>query len=242
VHADVLSEAIDPFIAEGLVSEVLYPIKSGKEATVYCCRAGTALPDEFVAAKVYKPRSFRSFRNDALYREGRVILDRRSARAAARLTDYGREVRSALWTDHEYTTLKTLFAAGADVPRPLAHSSGAMLLEFLGDGDEAAPVLKNVQLETAVATDVFDRLIQNVELWLHCHIVHGDLSAYNVLWHADRPLVIDFPQATDPRFNTNAFWLLNRDLQNLGRYFERFGVERDTFGIAERMWDDYMRP
>jgi RIO kinase 1 len=247
VHAETIAEALEPFFVEGLVAEVLYPIKSGKEATVYCCRAGEALDPStgsgqaLVAAKIYKPRSFRSFRNDAVYREGRVILDARSRRAASKLSGYGREVRSALWTDHEFSTLQALYAAGADVPAPLAHSSGGMLLEFIGDQDGPAPVLKDVVLEPDQAAEIFDRLLSNVELWLGRAVVHGDLSAYNVLWHAGEPKVIDFPQAVDPRFNPNAYSLLLRDLENLGRYFARSGVTRDLSEIGNRLWDDYFR-
>jgi len=242
VHAETLSEALDPFFVEGLIAEVLYPIKSGKEATVYCCRAGDALDVELVAAKVYKPRSFRPFRNDAVYREGRVILDARARRASAKLTGFGREVRSALWTNHEFATLKALHAAGADVPAPLANSAGGMLLEFIGDADGPAPILRGVELSAAETEAAFDRLLWNVELWLARDIIHGDLSAYNVLWHNGDLRVIDFPQAVDPRFNGTAFSLLVRDLDNLARYFSRFGVSRDSFGIAERLWDSYVRP
>ena len=66
--------ALAPFVARGLVTEVLYPIKSGKEATVYCCRAGPAEEAggaRFLAAKVYRERRGRSFKNDAVYQEGR---------------------------------------------------------------------------------------------------------------------------------------------------------------------------
>ena len=133
MHVETLESALDSFISEGLISEVLHMVKSGKEAAVYCCRAGTAIDADVLAAKVYKPRSFRSFRNDAMYREGRVILNRRDARAFAKRTEHGREVGSTLWTSHEWEVLSALFHAGADVPAPIAHSSGALLLEFVGD-------------------------------------------------------------------------------------------------------------
>jgi RIO kinase 1 len=84
LHSDTLEEALEPFLADGLIESVLYPIKSGKEATVYCCRGGSALKGALVAAKVYKPKAFRSFRDDSAYREGRVILDARARRAAAK--------------------------------------------------------------------------------------------------------------------------------------------------------------
>jgi RIO kinase 1 len=242
LHTESFTEALEPFIADGLVAEVLYPIKSGKEATVYCCRAGPRLKADLVAAKVYKPRALRAFRDDSVYREGRVIMNQRDRRAAAKKTDFGGKVQSALWQNHEWDVLKVLQAAGADVPKPLAHSSGGMLLEFIGDADGAAPVLKEVDLRRDEAQALFDRLLDNVQLWLACNVVHGDLSAYNVLYQAGDPVVIDFPQACDPRFNTNAFRLLVRDIENLGRYFGRFGVTCDAFGLADRYWAVWERP
>jgi RIO kinase 1 len=242
LHTETLEDALEPFLADGLIEDVLYPIKSGKEATVYCCRAGAALAADLVVAKVYKSRAFRSFRDDAVYREGRVILDRRAARASAKRTDFGQEVRSALWTNHEWSTLKTLHAAGADVPTPLAHSAGGILLEFVGDDEGAAPVLKEVALSCEEAEPLLERLLDNVQLWLSYNIIHGDLSAYNVLYLAGDPVVIDFPQACDPRFNANAFRLLTRDIENLARYFARFGVHRDAFSLADSYWSAWERP
>jgi RIO kinase 1 len=242
LHSDTLEEALEPFLADGLIESVLYPIKSGKEATVYCCRGGSALKGALVAAKVYKLKAFRSFRDDSAYREGRVILDARARRAAAKRTGFGQKVQSALWTDHEWNVLKVLHAAGADVPTPLAHSEGGILLEFVGDGEAAAPVLKDVTLSTPEAEALFERLLDNVQLWLAYNIVHGDLSAYNVLYQAADPVVIDFPQASDPRFNTNAFRLLLRDIENLARYFQRFGVHRDAFALADSYWSVWERP
>jgi RIO kinase 1 len=243
LHSETLEDALEPFIADGQIEAVLYPVKSGKEATVYCCRAGPALKSDLVAAKVYKERAFRSFRDDSVYREGRVILDARARRAAAKRTGFGQKVRSALWTNHEWTILRTLHAAGADVPEPLAQSSGGMLMEFVGDADRAAPVLKDVRLNTAEAEALFERLLHNVQLWLAYDIVHGDLSPYNVLYRGDGyGTVIDFPQAVDPRFNTNAFRLLWRDIENLARFFERFGVHRDAFSLAEGYWSTWERP
>jgi RIO kinase 1 len=242
LHTEILEQAIEPFIEDGLVAEVLYPIKSGKEATVYCCRAGPRARADLVAAKVYKPRTIRAFRDDSVYREGRIILNQRDKRAAAKHTDHGEKAQAALWQQHEWNVLRMLHAAGADVPKPLGHSSGAMLLEFIGDADGAAPVLKNVELPPDEATALFERLLDNVQLWLACNLVHGDLSPYNVLYHAGSAVVIDFPQASDPRFNTNAFRLLLRDIENLARYFARFGVVCDPFALADRYWAAWERP
>jgi RIO kinase 1 len=242
LHSDTLEAALEPFVADGLVQDVLYQVKSGKEATVYCCRAGAKLRHQLVAAKVYKPRSERGFRNDAIYQEGRVILDKRAARAVAKRTAFGQRAHEGLWANHEWEALKLLHTAGADVPRPIARSATAVLMDYVGDDDGPAPPLKNVQLTTEEAEMLCARLLDNVQLWLACNIVHGDLSPFNVLYHLGDPVVIDFPQSVDPRFNGNAFTLLVRDIDNLARYFGRFGVHRDAFALAESYWAAWERP
>jgi RIO kinase 1 len=74
-----------------------------------------------------------------------------------------------------------LYNAGADVPRPIAASSDAILIEYFGDEDEAAQQLNRVRLPAGEAGSVFERLMRNVELMLACDRVHGDLSPHNVL-------------------------------------------------------------
>ncbi len=243
MHVETLEEALAPFREDELIDEVVSIVKSGKEAVVYCCRGGPKVDAELVAAKVYKPKSFRSFRNDALYREGRVILNKRDMRAVAKRTGHGREVSSSLWTNHEWEVLRQLYAVGADVPRPLAHSSGALLMEFIGSPEDgAAPSLKSADLSLAEAEAAYLRLLENIQLWLYAYIVHGDLSPYNVLYWLDQPVVIDFPQAVDPRFNMNAYSLLQRDLDNIGRFFERFGIPNESVSLTEQFWAAYERP
>jgi len=75
--ADDPLDALEPFFKERWISEVLHIVKSGKEATVYCCRAHPDTELGLLAAKVYRAREDRSFKNDAIYQEGRVVLDKR---------------------------------------------------------------------------------------------------------------------------------------------------------------------
>lgn len=242
MHIDALNEALEPLFDDSLVSEVLYQVKSGKEATLYCCRAGVRLGGRLVALKVYKPRLARTFRNDSTYQEGRVIVNRRDARAVAKRTEFGREVQSALWTRREFEALGVLHRAGADVPRPLASTSRAVLMEWIGDGDgEAASQLKDVQLEPHEAQVLFDRLLGNIELWLACNVVHCDLSPYNLLYQSERLVAIDFPQASDPRFNQGAYSLLARDLDHVCRYFGGYGVQADAGMLAADLWERFSR-
>lgn len=229
------------FYDEWLITDVLNIVKSGKEATVYCCRAHPSTGTEFLAAKLYRPRQFRSFKNDAVYREGRVILDERLRRAVKKKTQTGREVQFTSWVEHEYQTLNLLYAAGADVPRPFANSGSAILMEYVGDYQLPAPMLKNISLEPYEAQPLFDILMSNVELWLGCNIVHADLSAYNILYWKGKVKVIDFPQSVDARFNPNAYSLLARDIDKLCRYFVRYGMQVNSSQLAEDLWMRYLR-
>jgi RIO kinase 1 len=82
--------AIDEFIGEGLVREVLSTIKSGKEATAYLCRGTKKLGARYAVAKAYYGREHRNFGNDALYQEGRVVLSRTVRAALAAKSETGR--------------------------------------------------------------------------------------------------------------------------------------------------------
>ena len=233
--------ALQGFWDRGLISEVLEVVKGGKEATVYRCRACPSTGVEFLAAKVYRPLEFRSFRNDAVYQAGRPILDAHSARAFRKGSKHGREVQFGMWLGGEYETMKLLFHAGADVPWPLACGGGALLMQFIGDAEGPAPLLHRAALSADEARRLFGQAMRNVELFLACNRVHGDLSAFNMLYWRGKLTIIDFPQAVDPRVNRNAYALLQRDVENVCKGFARYGVRADAASLAADLWSRWLR-
>ena len=236
---DPVQAALDFFYTEGLITELLYTVKSGKEATVYCCQAHPSTGAELLAAKVYRPRNNRGFKNDAVYQEGRVILEGHVRRAVQNKSRFGREAQFAMWVNYEFEALKALYNVGADIPRPIARTERAILMEYLGNHQQAAPALQYVELSKDEVRPIFEQLMRNIELWLAHHYIHADLSAYNVLYWQGQVSIIDFPQAVDPRFNPNAFALLARDIENICRYVARYGLEHDGQCIAERLWHKF---
>jgi RIO kinase 1 len=229
-------DALTEFVEDDLITGVVQVLKSGKEGTVYCCRASPRTGHEFLAAKVYRPREHRLFHNSAVYEEGRWIPDKRLRRAVAGKSRVGREVQADTWVGHEYETLRLLHGAGAAVPEPLARSGQALLMTYVGDFDAPAPLLQHAELAADAAEPLFGRLLREIELWLSCGRVHADLSAFNILYWEGEPTVIDFPQAVDPEVNTNARELLTRDIANLCRFFARFGIRADAESLAAGLW------
>jgi len=176
------------FYEEHLIADVLKPVKGGKEATVYCCQADPVIGVELLAAKLYRPRIFRNLRNDSLYRMGRTVLDEhgkrvgsREARAMETKTRFGQELRQSNWLGTEVAALQLLHDAGADVPRVYANTDNAILMDYYGEVDLAAPVLQNVTLDKKEARRLFDRIVYNIDLMLANNRIHCDLSAHNIL-------------------------------------------------------------
>ena len=236
------------FYEDDLITDVVSVVSSGKEATVYCCAAHPATGYEWLAAKVYRPRMFRSLRNDAVYREGRAHYDetgkemnRTRYRRSATKSDRGRATQVTSWIAYEYQTQRLLYDAGADVPRPLAQTGNAVLMEYVGDVGEPAPLLRNVDLGREEAQMLFERVLRNVELFLACDRIHGDLSAYNILYWRDGATIIDFAQAVDPRYSQMVYTLLARDVQRVCEHFAGYGIEADAVFLALDLWERYMR-
>ena len=232
-------QQLDAFYDRSLISEVEGIIKIGKEASAYRCRASQDLGGGIVVAKVYRSRQYR-FKNDAAYMEGRErMLRGQIKRAVTNKTSFGREVGTALWVGNEWMTMLALYEAGADIPKPLATEADALLMEYVGDEDDAAPQLNRVRLQPDEAQGAFEAVMRNIELMLKHNLVHGDLSSHNILWWQGKVRIIDFPQAVDPRFNSNAHEFLRRDLANVCEYFQRQGIVADPLVLADALWDRF---
>jgi RIO kinase 1 len=112
-------------------------------------------------------------------------------------------------------------------------------MEFIGDEYGAAPALNEISLARDEAEPLFQRVLENVEIMLDHHLIHGDLSAYNILyWHGDIWL-IDFPQAVEARVNPHAYEILERDITRVSEYFARFGVDSNPTQLAWDLWYPY---
>jgi RIO kinase 1 len=135
--------------------------------------------------------------------------------------------------------MAALFEAGASVPEPVDHGADAVLMEFIGSDGEPAPMLAHVRLTPDEALRAYQALKRDVALMLDCGFVHGDLSAYNVLYQSGRPRLIDLPQAVSLDDALDVWTLFHRDMENLGGYFRRQGLEVDTMADAVALWTQH---
>lgn len=211
-------------------------LKTGKEADVVLLeRAVPGAADQscLLAAKRYRDPEHRLFHRDAGYTEGRRTRNSRDARAMSGHTGHGREVAAGLWARSEWTALNLLHGAGVPVPYPVQLDGSEILMEFIADGDAAAPRLHQLRPTFACLAVLFDQLVAALHALTGLGVVHGDLSPYNVLVAAadtDHPrlVVIDVPQVVDLVANPNAVAFLHRDCTNLTTWFTARGFPADA--------------
>jgi len=229
---------LQALVHEGLIDTVVRQLMSGKEANVFVVRAG----GELRCAKVYKDATHRSFRQAALYQEGRKTKNSREARAIGKGTRFGRKAQEEAWQSVEVDTLYRLAAAGVRVPHPYAFSQGVVIMELVVDADShPAPRLNDVELPPEVARTYHAALIRQIVRMLDAGVIHGDLSEYNILVDAAGPVIIDLPQAVDAAGNNNAAMMLERDADNVTAYFSQFAPELAATHYGKEIWSLYER-
>ncbi len=224
---------LQALIDDGIIDEVIRPLKSGKEASVYVVRTH----DEIRCAKVYKDMAQRSFQARVQYQEGRKTRGSRNARAFAKATNFGRREQEAAWKSAEVDALYQLFDAGVHVPKPYGYFQGVLLMDLITDVDGySAPRLGEVELTAELAREYHRILIGDVVRMLCLGLIHGDLSQYNVLVGPDGPVIIDFPQIVSASGNNAARTMLLRDVHNIRDCLSRFAEELQSTHYGEEMW------
>ncbi len=251
-EATWLLQSLTDFYRQEYITDVLAMVRGGKEASVYRCAARPAHGIELLAAKVYRPRQFRQLRNDKMYREGRAILredgkaaketDHRLMRAIGKKSDFGVQVEHTSWLMYEYNTLNQLHAIGAAVPKPYAVAENAILMGYVGDDEMAAPTLSTVKLERGEAHELFKETMRNIKLMLLHGMIHGDLSAYNILYWEGKITLIDFPQVSSSHGNSQSHFILKRDIERVCSYFAHYGVREaeNADAITQRLWKQHV--
>lgn len=203
-------------------------IKTGKEAQVHLIKLGADLR----ALKVYKDNQ--KFSTRANYVVMEQVADKRMQKAIAKNSRAGKRGMDNIWVSREAQAMEEAFAAGGNVPEIFKVGHGYLLMEYLGSARIAAPRLSDVTLTATQARVALFDIGQTIYYLLEAGYVHGDLSAYNVLWFKDHAFVIDFPQILDIRTNRHAKEKLHKDLENIKEYFSNI-LTRDEI-------DEYLVP
>jgi RIO kinase 1 len=228
-----IPEALQPLIDDGIIDEVVRPLKSGKEATVYVVRSGL----HSRCAKVYRNMAQRSFQRRAQYQEGRKVRGSRQARAMAKSTRFGRGEQEAAWKNAEVDALYRLIAAGVRVPQPFGYFDGVLIMELVTDAaGHPAPRLGEIEISADTARTYHRFLMRQVMCMLSVGLIHGDLSEFNVLVGADGPVIIDLPQVVNASANNGACEMLARDVNNLRSTLGRSAPELLESEFAREMW------
>ncbi|MFX1475400.1 MAG: RIO1 family regulatory kinase/ATPase [Promethearchaeota archaeon] len=202
--------------ASHLATEVQSIISAGKEATVFL-----AFWRDFpLALKVYR-----------YYSTPHGKRGKRKKMGGGKV-GFSKDIM-AYWAAREFWILERAFRAGVNVPTPARHSDNMFTARFLGEDLQPAPLLKDVDIKHPKR--IFDKIIEQVFTLYRVFLIHGDLSAFNILMFQDEPWIIDFPQAIDfasrpGRHSVVAEGrpILLRDIKNICRFFSRFGVNADA--------------
>jgi len=205
---------VDAILSAGLATEVVGLISAGKEANVY------------LAAYNGAPLAIKSYR---LYRTshrggGPIKVDSMSWRAA-----------------HEYEMMRQAWKGGVRVPTPARRVENRFSMRYLGGEDGPARRLKDVQLEDPKG--FLDLVLDGVRRLTGAGVVHGDLSAYNVLVHDGEAWFIDFSEAIRVDRTGGSPWIrlteartaLEQGLSALQTYFRRYHLQIDVSACASEL-------
>jgi len=203
--------------AQGLFDELKSAVALGKEANIFTATPGrTSDSDELVIVKIYRLENC-NFKKmyEYLCHDPRYMHTKPNKRAIV-----------FAWCQREYRNM-LLAREVISVPTPLAFKHNVLVMTFVGDAKRGAvaPMLKDCAPDDPAK---FLKLLLAAikKLWKH-GLVHGDLSAFNILNFEEKPVLIDFSQGS-PTEAPNAHMLLRRDLDNLVQYFKRFNVPLDA--------------
>jgi RIO kinase 1 len=201
-------------------------LKTGKEADVFLLeRAVDDGPSVVMAAKRYRDAEHRNFHRNAVYTENRRGRDTREARAIAKSSAFGRAVAAGQWASAEWDSLRRCWLAGLPVPYPVQIDGTEILMEWIRDDGETAPRLAQCRPDPELLRSYFEQLREALALMAQRGMVHGDLSAYNLLAAGERLVIIDLPQVVDLIGNAQGMDFLLRDCANVCAWFRARGLD-----------------
>mmetsp|Transcript_58750 Transcript_58750/g.139998 ORF Transcript_58750/g.139998 Transcript_58750/m.139998 type:complete len:573 (-) Transcript_58750:14-1732(-) len=214
---------LSKFHKRGLFDEIHGCISTGKEANVYYASVNGGEKER--AVKVYKT-SILVFKDRARYVEGEFRFRNGYCKGNPRKM-------VAQWAEKEMRNLKRLASAGILCPEVVEVRQNVLVMDFIGCDGAAAPRLKDVEdLDTEEWFALYRECALKMRaLMKKCHLVHGDLSEYNILYFEGQLCIIDVSQSVECD-HPQALDFLKRDCVNVNNFFRK-KMDRPTVPVKE---------
>lgn len=202
-------------INNGLIYEINGCISTGKEANVY---HAVTEDGQHRAIKIYKS-TILTFKARDKYVSGEF-------RFRTGYSKHNPRKMVQTWAEKEMRNLKRLNQAGIPSPNPILLKLHVLVMDFIGDRKGIpAPRLKDADVSEEVLPLIYDELLKTVrKLYQECHLVHADLSEYNLLYKDEKIIVIDVSQSVE-REHPHALDFLRQDCTNVLHYFRQRGMK-----------------
>ena len=204
-------------INNGYLYEINGCISTGKEANVYHAMTETG---EHRAIKIYKS-TILTFKNRDRYVTGEYRFRTGYARSNPRKM-------TATWAEKEMRNLKRLEAVGIPCPTVFHLKAQVLLMNFIPDSEGSewpAPRLKDATGDIDFSSLYVQCLRMMRKLYHECHLVHADLSEYNLLvaQEGTQLVMIDVSQSVE-HDHPNALTFLRHDCRNIVAFFKAHNV------------------
>ena len=190
------------------------PDKNGMYSPIAGLVAHDSSPDAGVAVKVFKT-SILQFKD----RERYVAGEFRFRRGGYQRGSNRKMVQQ--WAEKEFRNQKRLQDADIPAPIPLLLKPPVLIMSFFGKDGWPAPRLKDAKLSQNRMARLYIRVCMLMRrMFRVAHLVHGDLSEYNMLYHNGDVIIIDVSQSIEDD-HPSALDFLRRDCANVNDYFRR---------------------
>jgi len=246
----VAEQAVDPqtkillfkMINNGILENVNGVISTGKEAVILHAEGGPGPDPDMILGK--KPggrdadyevepmnipkecvvKVFKTTLNEFKTREKYIKDD---YRFRSRFSKQNPRKVIHMWAEKEMRNLVKMARHGIHVPEAVMLKKHVLLMSFIGSDGVPAPKLRDVDfsdnypdLEIA-----YEQVVEMMtRLYKQCHLVHADLSEYNILWQDGQAWFIDVSQSVEPNHPCGLEFLY-RDCTNVADFFRQRGLK-----------------